>query len=272
VMVREMGYKGVTEREDKTVGYRRSEADKRLIEMGTRRFEGVSDVLPFKLVARTDLKTNEGKIALYSEVDGSKVGEWDVLTQGTKATKALYGAESWMHTNGDTPAGVYKVGALYGGEPSTPARPDTATPGSYGTGFISLTPISGNALDAHQGVDHRDGIAVHGGGRGAKDPYADRQSAQLYNTQGCFRMYNVDVNQMIQRIKETSYVERQSGVQQTNTLTFTRESKMGDHFELPPVMEITYPTNVITLPKQTFKPNVVRPKTTNTNIVFQREE
>jgi len=45
---------------------------------------------------------------------------------------------------------------------------------------------------------HPQGKDIHGGGSGAKDPYADYQ--EMKPTHGCIRMHNKDVDMLSKRI------------------------------------------------------------------------
>lgn len=81
---------------------------------------------------------------------------------------------------GSCPPGTYKLGA-----------PQRLTPPEvpFGSWFIPL-------LDVH-GLwkkDGRDGIGIHGGGSGLRDPFAPRQGWVI--TEGCFRAQNEDLDRL----------------------------------------------------------------------------
>ncbi|NDD59431.1 MAG: hypothetical protein EBZ47_09370 [Chlamydiae bacterium] len=197
-----------------------------MIETGSQKFGEVKNVQPYKIKVETNPKTQKGTLALYSEVDGSQVGEgYAVLTQGTKKTKILYGDMSWMHKNGDTPEGTYKVIGYAGGNSEEPAFPEKSNKSSYGTGFIWLTPVDGDAKELQEnGSRNVNEIGIHGGGSLLAAPFYDKQG--WLNTQGCFRMQNGDVNQLIQDIKITESKEKSAGIKPSNTVEFHREDKL----------------------------------------------
>jgi hypothetical protein len=193
--------------------------------------EKVENPQAYWIEVETNKKTNKGEIKLYSEEYGSReeykwsevmdslrviplnakndaqIGGWTVLSKGQHRNQ--------MKENGDSPEGIYKVdmSRILGGIFGERAVPTDQT-GAYGTGYIGLSPITGFALESR-----RTGISIHGGGTNLNlipDPYADKQ--KLINTPGCFRMRNMDVNDLISNLKILNAIEKI----QTNTVEFKR--------------------------------------------------
>lgn len=83
---------------------------------------------------------------------------------------------------GDTPTGVYR------GHPVASAGQDQGTLRKYGPhGYISLDPISGDALQAKN--NGRFGLLIHGGDPSTK--------GQLRPTFGCIRLANDDMERLM---------------------------------------------------------------------------
>ena len=83
---------------------------------------------------------------------------------------------------GDHPYGMYKVGNIV--QEPRPTR-------SYGPFFITLSPVSGEALVAWQ--NGRRGIGIHGGDLGAQ--------GQLRATYGCLRLENKALEEVVALIR-----------------------------------------------------------------------
>jgi hypothetical protein len=91
--------------------------------------------------------------------------------------------EFWMYA-GDTPPGVYKLGALYN---------DLAN----GTmerayGWLTFDMVD---LEGREDGNDRSGICLHGGGSSLPDPFAAYQ--KLVPTYGCIRMHNKDLSDAV---------------------------------------------------------------------------
>lgn len=85
----------------------------------------------------------------------------------------------WVHA-GDTPPGVYYLGAVYDDKANgTMERP-------YGWIFFDLVDCEGR-----EDGNGRSGVGLHGGGSPLADPYAAYQP--LVPTYGCIRMHNADL-------------------------------------------------------------------------------
>jgi L,D-transpeptidase catalytic domain len=118
-----------------------------------------------------------------NRVEGRAVG------QGTDRTR----------TNNDTPFGVYAPSPNYNGSNANATQGGTAgvsARGSdvrFGTGIITLSPVSGEVAD-----NNRSGIYIHGGGRPLTNALDNEQP--LTPTEGCVRVQNVDVNALISTV------------------------------------------------------------------------
>ncbi|MCX7749588.1 MAG: L,D-transpeptidase [Clostridia bacterium] len=87
--------------------------------------------------------------------------------------------DSWKVTNGNTPTGTYS------GYTAPPQYP-TLSYGPYGV--IMMDAIGGNAL-----LSGRTGIWIHGG----------RSQTNLWNTNGCIRVFDNDIKNIIYHINST---------------------------------------------------------------------
>ena len=103
------------------------------------------------------------------------------------------GGRDRMVANSDTPFGAYnrRTVATRGG------TANDRLGDAYGTGQVLMDPAAGEVVAAR-----RNGILIHGGGSAVRarggDPYADLQ--ELFPTQGCVRLCNGHVNDLIQNI------------------------------------------------------------------------
>lgn len=89
---------------------------------------------------------------------------------------------NWRVYQGDTPPGLYKIGAIYNDFQNPP---DIRTKMSYGWVTFDLVDQEGN-----EDQNNRSGIAIHGGGSGLGWPAAWAALQQLLPTWGCVRMHN----------------------------------------------------------------------------------
>ena len=118
--------------------------------------------------------------------------------------------------NGDTPFGVYRpfgdaranANGVQGGVAGQAARQGEP---EYGTGIIYLAPVSGEVVDSNRST-----IYVHGGGRPLNEALEAHQP--LTPTNGCVRVENNDVNDLVRTVNNLS----DSGDGLTNVF-------MGDH-------------------------------------------
>lgn len=101
----------------------------------------------------------------------------------------------------DTPFGVYKIlpnhngsnaNGTQGGVAGQSARPNDTR---YGTGLITMEPVSGEATD-----NGRSSIFIHGGGRPLEHALDDHQP--LTPTEGCVRVDNTDINALIGTVND----------------------------------------------------------------------
>lgn len=96
---------------------------------------------------------------------------------------------NWQNNSGDTPPGLYKLGALYDDYGTVGDRPNyDRTLMSYGWQTYDMIDLEGNEDD-----NDRPGICLHGGGSANGWPGAWLPKQPLYATLGCLRMHNADL-------------------------------------------------------------------------------
>lgn len=95
---------------------------------------------------------------------------------------------NWKVYQGDTPPGLYRLGALYNDYDNDPNPGYDRTLASYGWLTIDMVDLEGNE------DKFRSGICVHGGGSGLGWPGAWEPYQQLVPTWGCVRMHNKDLH------------------------------------------------------------------------------
>jgi RHS repeat-associated protein len=114
-------------------------------------------------------------------------GTWEGRAAGVKGPSRLV-------NSGDTPFGVYVFKGTQGGKPASQLGV------AYGTGKIIIDPVPVN--ESLKARPPRSLIRLHGGGsslrKGGQNPYGPTHD--LTETQGCVRMQNRDVNDLIQAI------------------------------------------------------------------------
>ncbi|MGL4947088.1 MAG: L,D-transpeptidase [Cetobacterium sp.] len=100
---------------------------------------------------------------------------------------------NWRNNSGDTPPGLYKLGAVYNDYARVGASP------SYDRTLLSYGWISFDMVDLEGNEDgnNRAGIMLHGGGSAAGWPGAWRETQPLYATLGCLRMHNIDLRDKV---------------------------------------------------------------------------
>lgn len=122
-------------------------------------------------------------IKCYSH-SGKQLWEYPCLADGQHP--------NWRATGGDTPPGLYKIGAVYNDydrfadNPSYP--PFSRELRSFG--WVSFDMID---LEGHEDGNNRAGIMLHGGGTACGWPGAWARFQPLYPTFGCLRMRNQDL-------------------------------------------------------------------------------
>jgi hypothetical protein len=141
----------------------------------------LSDIIVTVGDPRANDGTGHATVTVYS-----KCGE--VVFNIPVALAVGTGGKDRTVTNADTPFGVYRYDDYHKG------KRVEKTPDAYGNGQVHMHPVYGEVADAG-----RDGIWLHGGGTGLKDPYAPRQ--ELIHTHGCVRCYNEEVVALIDVIQ-----------------------------------------------------------------------
>lgn len=95
----------------------------------------------------------------------------------------------YRYPKGDTPPGLYKIGAVYNDYSKVGAKPAyDRTLLAYG--WISFDLVELENQEAGYG---RAGIMIHGGGSACGWPGAWEPKQPLYTTYGCVRMHNQDL-------------------------------------------------------------------------------
>ncbi len=100
--------------------------------------------------------------------------------------KGIYGPGTNV-TGGDTPPGLYKVGQLFRTQPHEPQ----AIWKAFGALCWDL-----EEMENQEASVGRSGIALHGGGTGARPHHLDPKQ-ELLPTLGCIRMHNGDLEKVI---------------------------------------------------------------------------
>lgn len=98
----------------------------------------------------------------------------------------------WIHTNTDTPPGLYKLGQLYADYEQNPNPPCSDTAMAYGWYSFDLEELEGQEVKAG-----RAGIMLHGGGSACGWPGAWAPQQPLHPTLGCIRLYNADLRDKV---------------------------------------------------------------------------
>jgi hypothetical protein len=105
---------------------------------------------------------------------------------------------NWRLNSGDTPPGLYKIGAVYDDyskallESGYNTPPMTRDRRSYGWVSFDLVDLEGN-----EDGNGRAGVMIHGGGSALGWPGAWDQYQELVATLGCVRMKNRDLLNLV---------------------------------------------------------------------------
>ena len=112
------------------------------------------------------------------------------------------GQAHWKVRRGDTPPGLYKLGAVYK-DHENPANTSRADLMAYGWYSFAMDPLEGQLAPLG-----RDGIMIHGGGTSLGWPGAWATKQRLVPTNGCVRMHNADLRDRVLPLvsKGTVYV------------------------------------------------------------------
>ena len=125
------------------------------------------------------------------DFDGKLLWEVPCLPEGQVA--------DYRYPQGDTPPGLYKIGAVYddydrlGGNP-----PYDRTLMAYGWFSFDLV-----ELENQEAGNGRAGIMVHGGGSACGWPGAWAPMQELHTTFGCVRMHNQDLRDKLYPLTKT---------------------------------------------------------------------
>ena len=124
---------------------------------------------------------------------------------------------NWKATNGDTPQGLYKIGAVYKDYENNPNPPYSPTLASYGWYSFDLV-----ELENQEAGNGRAGIMIHGGGSSLGWPGAWAPFQGLVTTLGCVRFHNQDLRDKILPVTKTGTVYvtvRQEAEKSSNSTT-----------------------------------------------------
>ncbi len=126
------------------------------------------------------------------------------LRNGRVESKTFYGLAAGVgadrgRTRGPIPFGVYKGGAIQGGNDKYKCQGCPGGPNSWGKGRVEMTGGTLGDFETFKkaGIE-RSGFFFHGGGKAA-EAFDEYQS--LMRTEGCIRMYNADVVELIKLIR-----------------------------------------------------------------------
>jgi len=108
---------------------------------------------------------------------------------------------NWKATNGDTPQGLYKIGAVYKDYENNSNPPYSPTLASYGWYSFDLV-----ELENQEAGNGRAGIMIHGGGSALGWPGAWAPFQDLLATLGCVRFHNQDLRDKILPVTKTGTV------------------------------------------------------------------
>jgi len=108
---------------------------------------------------------------------------------------------NWKTTNGDTPQGLYKIGAVYKDYENNPNPPYSPTLASYGWYSFDLV-----ELENQEAGNGRAGIMIHGGGSSLGWPGAWAPFQELVPTLGCVRFHNQDLRDKVLPVTKTGTV------------------------------------------------------------------
>jgi predicted chitinase len=123
---------------------------------------------------------------------------------------------NWKATNGDTPQGLYKIGAVYKDYENNSNPPYSPTLASYGWYSFDLV-----ELENQEAGNGRAGIMIHGGGSSLGWPGAWAPFQDLVSTLGCVRFHNQDLRDKILPITKagTVYVTVRQEAEKTSGTT-----------------------------------------------------
>ncbi len=100
---------------------------------------------------------------------------------------------NWRNNSGDTPPGLYKLGAVYNDYAQVGSNPVyDRTLMAYGWITFDMIDLEGNEDD-----NYRAGICLHGGGSACGWPGAWNPWQPLYATLGCLRIHNTNLKDKI---------------------------------------------------------------------------
>jgi hypothetical protein len=99
----------------------------------------------------------------------------------------------WRANSGDTPPGLYRLGQIYRDFNRYGSKPDyDRMLIAFGWCSIDLVDLEGN-----EDGNGRAGLMIHGGGTACGWPGAWEPKQQLFNTLGCLRMHNTDLQTLV---------------------------------------------------------------------------
>ena len=163
---------------------------------------------------------------------GFKVGDTHIVVNGLANSAKAYSFDgkllwevkclphgqnnNWKATNGDTPQGLYKIGAVYKDYENNPNPPYSPTLASYGWYSFDLV-----ELENQEAGNGRAGIMIHGGGSSLGWPGAWAPFQDLVTTLGCVRFHNQDLRDKVLPVTKTGtvYVTVRQEAEKSSTST-----------------------------------------------------
>lgn len=144
---------------------------------------------PTKRPQEFGLGEGDTHIVVNAQTRTAKAFDWQGHGLWEKPATADGQDPNWRANSGDTPPGLYKIGAVYNDYANVGDCPEyDRTLMSYGWVTFDLIDLEGN-----EDGSGRAGICLHGGGSACGWPGAWDAHQPLYPTLGCIRMHNADL-------------------------------------------------------------------------------
>jgi hypothetical protein len=134
-------------------------------------------------------KEGDYHIIVNAESKTAKIFDFHGVLEVTIPCRAQGMTADWTANSGDTPPGLYRLGAVYADYEEVGDQPGyDRTLMAYGWYSFDLVDLEGNEDD-----NFRAGLMAHGGGSGNGWPGAWANHQKLLDTLGCLRFFNSDL-------------------------------------------------------------------------------